>query len=389
MSTIAHFVRVWLRPTETFIWGPIAHHTRHQPLVLAREAMTGAPAGDVELHLATRALRGSTRAWADLHYGAYRGLVAAERRFYTRTLQQRECALVHAQYATDARYVLPAVRDAGLPLVVTVHGYDYSRFPQSYGGFGLRYLRPLFEQGTHFIAVASAVRDALVDLGCSAERTSILSFGIDTEQFAPADRPPFDDGCTFLLVSGFTAKKGVRTLLRAFARVAREAATARLVLAGDGPERPAAEQLARELGVSDRVEWPGFVSHADLPALYRRCHVFVHPSETTPAGDKEGLPTALMEACACGLPVVATAHAGIPELVTEGANGFLVAERDDAALADRMLRLARNGAQRTALGAAGRTRVVADFNVRTQTGRLEELYDDVIARARDPVGVAV
>src|SRR5207244_2772577 len=137
--------------------------------------------------------------------------------------------------------------------------------------------------------------------------------------------------------------------------------------------------LATELGIADRVRFPGFLSQADLRALEARAHLFLHPSELGPDGNQEGVPNAMLEAMAAGLPVCATRHGGIPEAVEEGISAFLVAERDAVSLADRMLDLAADPGRLATMSAAASRRVAAEFEIGAQTRRLESYYAEALS----------
>ena len=113
----------------------------------------------------------------------------------------------------------------------------------------------------------------------------------------------------------------------------------------------------------------------------RRASLLAAPSVTATDGDAEGLPTVIAEAAACGLPVVATRHSGIPEAVVEGATGFMVAENDVEALTQRMALLLGSAELRERMGAAARKLAEAKFDLRRQTDRLEDFYDEVVGRA--------
>ncbi len=101
-------------------------------------------------------------------------------------------------------------------------------------------------------------------------------------------------------------KKGLRTSLRAFAEFSRQFPRAHFTIAGEGPLLPALQELARELGVAERVTFAGFISQDELRALFLGSHIFLHPSETGRDGNQEGVPNAMLEAMASGLPVFAT-----------------------------------------------------------------------------------
>jgi glycosyltransferase involved in cell wall biosynthesis len=140
--------------------------------------------------------------------------------------------------------------------------------------------------------------------------------------------------------------------------------------------------MTRELRITDRVKFTGFLSQTDLRALFAASHVFVHPSETAGEGDQEGVPNSMLEAMASGLPVVATHHGGIPEAVRHEESGLLVKERDHAAVAAALLRLADHPLLYAGLGAAGSRSVRENFDLRKQTRVLESLYAEVATPER-------
>ncbi len=130
--------------------------------------------------------------------------------------------------------------------------------------------------------------------------------------------------------------KGTRYLLRAFATVARRHDDVQLVIIGDGPLKRSLQALAASTGLRERVEFLGARPHAEVLALMRKAAMLVLPGVRTASGREEGLGMVLLEAAATGLPVIASRVGGMPECVLDGRTGFLVPERDAAALAERM-----------------------------------------------------
>jgi len=147
---------------------------------------------------------------------------------------------------------------------------------------------------------------------------------------------------------------------------------------GDGPLRDAAAALAASLGVGDRVTFSGALTTQQVRDQMRGASVFLQHSLTPPSGDMEGWPVAVAEAMACGLPVVATRHAAIPEQVEEGVTGYLVDEGDTEAMARAMIALAQSPELRQRLGAASRDRAVSVFDLQIQLARLERVLLSVV-----------
>jgi colanic acid/amylovoran biosynthesis glycosyltransferase len=178
----------------------------------------------------------------------------------------------------------------------------------------------------------------------------------------------------FIGVGRMVEKKGFDDALGALARMRAEAdaPAATLTLIGDGPLRTSLEAQAAQLGLGDKVRFTGLLPHARVAEELARAHVFVLPSRTSKSGDMEGIPVALMEAMAQGMPVLATRHSGTPELVEHDVSGLLCEEGDRAALAANMGAIARAPERWTAMGAAGAAKVRAEFDLEVWNDRLLE-----------------
>jgi colanic acid/amylovoran biosynthesis glycosyltransferase len=186
----------------------------------------------------------------------------------------------------------------------------------------------------------------------------VIHCGVDTGRFSPSpDSRPKDARPTVLAVGRLDPRKGHALLVEALGRLARDGVDTRVVVIGEGPERPALERLARERGVSDRLSLPGAVGQDEIIAWFASADVFCMPSLA------EGLPVVLMEAMACGLPVVAPRLMGIPELVEDGVSGTLVAPGHVDELAGALARQLADPKARRRMGAAGREKVLAEFEV--------------------------
>jgi sugar transferase (PEP-CTERM/EpsH1 system associated) len=180
------------------------------------------------------------------------------------------------------------------------------------------------------------------------------------------------DDCVIGTVARFQETKDLPTLVRAFAQLAQKT-PAKLLLVGDGQERAALESLARDLNIPSLVSITGL--RHDVPRFLRAMDVFALPSLS------EGLPGAVLEAMGAALPVVATNVGTLPELVTEGENGFLVNVKEPAAMAERLSRLALNRERARQFGQVGRRRVARDFSLPAMLQRYEQLYAGLVNRS--------
>ncbi len=196
------------------------------------------------------------------------------------------------------------------------------------------------------VANSMAARDQLVREGVPAAKVRLIANGLDALRFTPVPARPAPR--RIVMVANLRAEKGHDTLLRAAPRILARHPDASVTLVGGGPRRDALETLTRALGIGDRVRFLG--ECRDVAPVLAEHDLFVLPSRS------EAFPNALIEAMATGLPVVATAVGGIPEVVRPGVNGLLVPPDDDAALADAVLGLMDDPARAAALGRAARAR---------------------------------
>ncbi len=274
---------------------------------------------------------------------------------------------VLAEYGPVGVAVEPACAEAGIPFAVHFHGYDAYR-DDVFADCGARYPR-LFARAAAILGSSRPMCRHLIELGAPATKVHHASYGYDPGVFAAAGeagaRPP-----RFLAVGRLVEKKDPLATLRAFARVKVHVEDASLQIAGDGPLSSECRALIRELGLEESVRLLGVVGHAEVAALMRQARVFVQHSHTAPSGDQEGTPVSLIEACASGLPVVSTRHAGIPDVIEEGTTGFLVDEGDVEGMARHMVTLARNDVLATRMGKAGELKARSEFEMSKSVARL-------------------
>lgn len=273
-----------------------------------------------------------------------------------------------------------ALRDAGIlrgPIVTAFHGADVSRYVAQQGR---AVYADLFARGDLFLPVSDFWRRRLIALGCPPEKTIVHRMGVELRRFAFTPRHLRErGGCgtvRILTVARLVEKKGVEYAVRAIAALRDRGVTnVEYRILGDGPLRPRLARLIRELGVGDMVQLLGDGDQARVARAMRRAHLFVAPSVTAADGDMEGIPVSLMEAMACGLPVVSTYHSGIPELVVDGVTGFLTPERDVDALALALQHLVEHPARWPAMGAAARAVVERQHSIEVLNDRLVELLE--------------
>ena len=285
-------------------------------------------------------------------------------------MARHQADLVLAEFGFHAVRVMEAARWAGVPLVVHFRGSDLS----AQGKLGVlrgRYRR-LMGFAAGLICKSQPMAQVLKDLGAPRERILISASGANAALFhgsEPAAAPP-----VCLAVGRFVAKKGPLHTIQAFAAQPHGA----LWMVGEGPLLADAKALADQLQLGERIHFLGSRSQADVAELMRGVRVFVQHSMVAADGDSEGNPVAVMEAQLSGLPVVATRHAGIPEVVLDGSTGFLVEEGDVKGMTAAIERLLLDPLLCRQLGEAGHSRVAAAFtlehHLRALSGFLEQTY---------------
>lgn len=234
------------------------------------------------------------------------------------------------------------------------------------GGTLLRILRRLDR-----VAVPSRQTEAeILAAGFPADRVVRIPNGVDITRFAPGNATRFDRGPRMVLFLGrLDAQKGVETLLAAWGEVAARLPETVLVICGQGPQEGALRALTTQSGLADRVRFLGPVP--DPEAYLRAAAAFVLPSW------HEGLPNALLEAMATGLPCIATTIGGTLDMAADEREALLVPPGDASALAKALLRILTDSDLAGRLGAAARRRIVAEFSLDDVVTRYEQLYQEI------------
>jgi glycosyltransferase involved in cell wall biosynthesis len=288
------------------------------------------------------------------------------RRWVSHHLREFRPDIVHVHLPHAGATVASLRRHPGTVTLLTHH---HSRY-LLYRGKRLAALvdRTAVRRFDRVVACSESVRRFLVDeYGCPPSKVECIVNGWSGSPILNGDKP---DAPTVVCVANFRPKKRHDLLLDAFARVRERFPNARLLLLGDGPLLDQARDTAGRLGVTDRVEFAGSV---DIWPRLARSHVFALPS------DYEGLPLAVLEAMAAGLPVVASAVEGNVDVVRPGVNGYLIPPDDSEALAERLILLLSDSGLRERMAAAARA-TAAEATMDRCVARYFALYEALLRR---------
>jgi len=210
---------------------------------------------------------------------------------------------------------------------------------------------------------------------------TVTPFGVDCDQFRPMNECPQEDEFVVGIVKTLEPKYGVEYLVRGFAlfreKAARKGAKLKLVIAGGGILRSQIELLVRELNILEHTAFLGAIPHENVPAVLSGLSVFVAPSILK----SESFGVAVVEASATGIPVVVSNIGGLPEVVRDRVTGILVPPRNPEAIASALEELWKNVKLRAELGANGRKFVLDNYEWTENAGRMERLYQSMLARA--------
>jgi colanic acid/amylovoran biosynthesis glycosyltransferase len=308
----------------------------------------------LDLRLAHRGLRRKVINRALRPLGFYAPELLLLRRF----VHAQGTSVMIGEYLDASHRFLAYARRLDLRFVVHGHGYDVSRRLRD-AAWRARYRD--YATADTVVVPSALMRDRLVELGLAEAQVHVIPYGVDVP---PLSRPAAEDDLVRCLAVGrLVAKKAPVLLIEAFARAADVLPQLVLEFVGDGPLRLDVERAVRDHGVADRVRLLGAAPNDKVLELMREADIFLqHSIVDVETGNEEGLPVSILEAMAHGVPVVATSHAGIPEAVVDGETGYLVAERDTGAMAERLIGLARDSELRRCLGAAGHVRAAARFS---------------------------
>lgn len=361
----------WLPYSQTFIYEQLLAERRYQSTVFCHRF-----AGDHERLFPHPRVR-TLPAW---EWPTYLSMRVSPT--YTRLLRELKPAILHAHFGFHGAHAAGFAKREKLPLVVSFHGKDGAALTHQarrrvefvpYRGW----LAPaMFRTAQRFVCASEDLADIVMAAGADPGRITVHDLGIDVGRFTLHERP--DAPPRILMVGRFVEKKGMEYGIRAMTGIRRDFPGAELRIVGSGPLAKRLRRIVRELGLEDAVKFLGVVPQAVVAEEMRAANIMLAPSVVATWGDRDSGLTVCKEGAATGLPVVSTFHGGIPRVVEHGVTGILVPERQVTAIRHAVRELGSSQALRDRMGRAGRAKVERDFDSRTQSDRLEAIFDAVI-----------
>lgn len=372
---IAIYRTVYLLPSEAFIPSQLSGFKRYTPEIWFRDAAQNTMSSLSTLNFESTCLTtGTGNFWRRLIFTLF-GL----------TQVKQLPILIHAHFGPDAAMILPFAKRNNLPLVVTYHGFDAQqpRLVQlkSKKLSNILFIvreKALYRYASRIIAVSEYLKQRLIMRGCPEDKILVHYIGVDTSKFTLGTEKKIPN--RLINISRHINLKGIDTILRAMPSMIAKHPNLHLIQIGAGPETLLLQQLAEQLGIADKVEWRGALAHHDVLAELQRASLYVHASRRDSNGFTEAFGIALIEAQACGLPVVATRSGGIPEAMLENETGWLFDENDYCELANQTNKLLADPKLLSVTGMQARQFVINHFDVRDCTAKLEIIYDEILTK---------
>jgi colanic acid/amylovoran biosynthesis glycosyltransferase len=314
---------------------------------------------------------------------------AIERRRLGTVVDRVRPDVVHAQFGQAGAKMAPVAAAHCIPMVVSFHGIDATSHPRSV--FWRQQYNALWPTTAFISGPSRYICQKLLALGAPREKLIHMPYGVNLAKFnfaCPSDR---FDGKTIdcLFVGRLVEKKGPLLLLKAFKsamQLVSPQLTLRLNIVGEGPLMQRVRAYLIENDLERHVLVLGAQSHENVKLLMESSHLYIQHSVTARNGDQEGLPVSIIEAAATGLPIVATRHSGIPEIVIDGKNGYLVEEGDFEAMADRIRFLAESTALWTRMSEEARRHIETYMDIDQVVRRwLEILQSTIVSYQKRPL----
>lgn len=236
--------------------------------------------------------------------------------------------IIQCHYGDESLILLDNINHNNIPIVVMFHGYDASAWIRN-KTYVNKYKNIFKSSNISAITCSNDMKSRLISKGFPEEKMSVLYYGIDLNFYSKESQEK-NDVKTFTQIAVFRRKKGIEYTIRAFKLYSERHGDRdfKLILGGEGVLKEKMINLCKELNIQDLVEFPGWLDQNGVKKLLNRSDYFIYHSVTGVDGDMEGIPNSIIEAMAMELPVISTYHSGIPELVENKVNGFLVPERD-------------------------------------------------------------
>lgn len=375
---IAHVMYSYLTQSETFIWQYLHNFRRVTPVIIAKKLENLDQFPITNGHIRPIYGRMGLISWfIDIWYRRVLKMPFSHIPFrrIERIIHKEKIRLIHAHFGPLGCACLPLSHS--VPLITNFYGYDLF-VKDVVENYHDAYME-LFKKGWHFLVEGPHMRNRVISLGCPKEKISIQRIALHLVNYK--FKPRIWDGkrpIRLLFVGRFVEKKGLEYAIRALGKIKRGYCFQFRIIGGGSLEERL-HALSSNLGLSEKIVWLGIQAHRRVIEEIQSCDILIQPSVTAHNGDSEGgAPTIILEAQACGLPVISTTHADIPYIVCPNESALLSPERDVNSLANNISHLLDNSESWHRMGKIGREHVEKFHDIRKEVIALENIYKDCL-----------
>ncbi|WP_430466470.1 glycosyltransferase [Winogradskyella ouciana] len=291
-----------------------------------------------------------------------------------KSLKQNKIDVALIEYGTHAYSLISILKSSKIPFVVHFHGYDAS----VKGVISqCNNYKEVFSNATSLIAVSRKMEQMLLDIGCPRKKLIYNVYGAQPEFESVI--PTFAKK-QFIAIGRFTDKKAPYYTIMAFKEIADKFPDAKLLIAGDGLLLNMCENLVKHYQLEQQVDFLGVIKPEEYKKILTDSLAFVQHSITAKSGDMEGTPVAVLEASVAGLPVIATKHAGIIDVIKHGETGLLCDEHDVAAMSDHMMKVLSNIEFAKQMGSNGKKHIKQFYSLDRHINALQKTLNEAVSK---------
>lgn len=364
---VLHLERKFTSPTETFIVNQINALNKLEHVVFTieyhnfLEANATVYSPKLNENFATKFLR------------------KKHKTFFESEFKNLAPTVIHGHYITDSIFFNPLTKNSNCFKICSCYGYDVSVIPRKYGVLAKYFYKKIFKEYDLFLAMTEEMKKDLLEIGCPASKIKVHYHGINTKLFeVHRDYQLKSQTLNLLTIASLFPVKGHMSVLKALNIFVKNHPNKKIsyTIIGDGFSKKEFQSYVDKNELVNNVKFIPAVKHGEKFNEYlREAHVFLHPSITTKENDKEGIPGAIVEAMASGLPVISTLHGGIPYIIEHGKTGFLVEEHDSNTIAGFIEKLYDNADLRSEIGQNAKKYAQNKLDIYEKAKDLEAIYN--------------
>lgn len=385
---VIHLCRTFSKLPETFIYDVITELQKtevdNEVLTFKRLNTTDRPFEKVQLLEPSAAMRLSAalkKSLSNIGLASFEPeaeLHAQRQQLLYKYLKKNRPDVIHAHFGLQGWLISSVARQLKIPFIVSFHGYDAFRLPQT-PIWRSRY-REVFAAAAAITVVSKYMMEHMKSLGCPASKLHLIHVGknVSAYQYREVANTPIRN---FISVGRLNEKKGFLDCIAAFQLLLKQYPDLRLQIIGTGELESEIKTLLKEKNLDNNISLLGALQHHKVKEALQQADAFMLCSKTGETGDKEGIPTVLMEAQAMGLPCISTLHSGIPEVIPAAAQHLLAREGDPEDIAEKLRTLlTMPQAELEQIRLQGRQLIETAFNLKEETYKLTRLMQSLTTK---------